>query len=48
MTGVSKKRCEEAILKGAQKGLLEKRTWVTVKSCVKNLIVKNKKNLTYN
>ena len=40
-----KKRCEEAILKGAQKGLLKKRTWVTIKGCVKNLIVKNKKTL---
>ncbi|XP_069108874.1 uncharacterized protein [Argopecten irradians] len=48
VTGIGKKRCEEVKVKS--KNLLEKRTWIQIKSCVKNLISKNVKeeNRHYN
>lgn len=41
MKGVGKKRCEEAIRNGGK--ILQNRTWVQVKSCLKNVIERNKK-----
>ncbi|XP_050398308.1 uncharacterized protein LOC126816141 isoform X3 [Patella vulgata] len=44
VSGVGKARCEDALKKGGS--LFKNRTWVQVKSCVKNLINKNKKKIT--